>query len=129
MGEGEPQAVLPGPRKELRHGSRRDLLALVGVEEEGPALLPLHLLPAHRDLVELGDEEASKERGVLFADRSLGEPGEKDLALVHDGAQVQPALAGADDLAHGLRAQEAVETGEDRAHALPGRQSELVPEV
>ena len=129
MGEDKSQAVLPGSREELRHRSGRDLLAFVRVEEEGPAFLPFHLLPAHRDLVELGDEEAPEERGILFADRTLRQASKEDLPPVYDGAQVKPALPRADNLPHGLRAQEAIETGEDRAHALPGRKLELVPEV
>ena len=81
------------------------------------------------DLVELGDQEASEERGILLADRSLREPCEEDLPPVYDGAQIEPALPGADNLPHGLTPQEPIETGEDRAHALSGRELELVPEV
>ncbi len=99
------------------------------VEEEGPALLPFRLLPAHRYLVELGDEEAPEERGVLFTDCALGESREEDLALVEGGAKIKSALPGSYDLPHGLAPQESIEAGQDRAQALPGRELELVAEV
>src|SRR5579863_7954689 len=102
MGEDESQAVLPGPREKEGHGWGGGLLALVGIEEEGPALFPLYLLPAHGDLVELGDEEGTKERGVLLADCTLREAGKEDLPAVYDIPQVEAALSGANNLAHRL---------------------------
>src|SRR5262249_34266236 len=113
----------------LGHRGRRDQLALVGIKEKWPPLLALHLLAAHRDLMEFRDEKASEDRGVLLADRTLREPGEEDLAVVHYRTQVKPALRGAHNPAHRLRAQEPVKTGQYRADALPCRQGELVPEV
>src|SRR4029077_13693990 len=77
MREGERQAVFPGAREEKGHGRGRDLLALVRIEKEGPALVPPDFLAAHDYLVELGDEETPQEDGVFLADRALGEPREE----------------------------------------------------
>jgi len=42
------------------------------------------LLPAHRELVELGDQEGAEKVRVFLANRAVRKLGEEDLAVVHD---------------------------------------------
>ncbi len=64
------------------------MLEFVHVEEERATGGSLGVLAHERDLVELGDEERSKERGVLLPDCALRELAEEDPARFDQRSEV-----------------------------------------
>jgi hypothetical protein len=94
MREHQPHAVLAQFREHGRERERREVVELVEVHEEVGALILRTVGAAKGRPADACHEESAQESGAVAANTPLGEIHQEDLALVHDGAQVDRLFVG-----------------------------------
>src|SRR5579871_3363172 len=102
--QNEPEAVLARAGK---NGGKRwadEVMELVYIQIKRISVTRSKLLPTHGDLIELGDEQAAQEIGILLADQPLRKFGQEDSAVFHHRRKIESVLFLGDDVADDLRA-------------------------
>src|ERR1700680_5100844 len=84
MGDGEADAILPHLRKHICQSQGGKALELVDVHKEVSAFGWRCVGSAKGGKPNRRDEQSTEERGAIFADMTLGQIDQEDLALVHD---------------------------------------------
>src|SRR5579883_1241838 len=114
MCEHQSEVVLPCASEDRGQRGRDEIMEFIHVQIEVRAILSGHVLSAHRHLIQLGDDEGSKEIRILFADEPLRELRKQDLPAVHDLRKINPVLFLPDHMPDDLRPEERVESRQDR---------------
>ena len=134
MRHDEGELVLAGLGENGGEGVGDEILELVDVEIEAPALGARHIGAGHRGHVHLVHENKAQKLRVHIADLSLAQVHQKHLAAVHHFADVESGFRLPDDVAHrGVRDEGTELRAEVRDHflffALSGLCNFVLPEA